>query len=318
MNNTTSLKTRYEWIDALRAFAIIGVIYGHSSPGLNEIYVFNDPVKIPLFFILSGFLFKQPDGSFKDYLLGVIRKLVIPWILLATIAALPVFIENILTQNYNSILLTIKDIITGIKHWFMPCFIIGSIIHYIIRRYIKNNIFFFIISVSCFFIGIIMKEYSIGDIFMLNRAIHVQFYFYLGYILRDNEFIYKNVNVKIIGICVILYIIGCLFSIFLYPGLRLDTHKCFYYNIGLCLTLIVIGNFCLFSLSQKLSQIPSWVRFVGRNSLVIYMLQVCGFVPVRMVTKLLKLDEILSRPFLALNTYNSCCRNLFHIICYNK
>ena len=56
----------------------------------------------------------------------------------------------------------------------------------------------------------------------------------------------------------------------------------------------------MFSLSQKLSQIPSWVRFVGRNSLVIYMLQVCGFVPVRMVTKLLKLDEILSRPFLAL------------------
>ena len=66
-------KIRLEWIDVLRALAILLVVYGHRITYLKndvdgfwfyEAYsVFLNPIKMPLFFALSGYLFRIRQGG---------------------------------------------------------------------------------------------------------------------------------------------------------------------------------------------------------------------------------------------------------------
>ena len=53
-------------IDALRGLAMLLVVFGHSTKGLYPFYVFTSPVKMPLFFALSGYLMNvdREEGSF--------------------------------------------------------------------------------------------------------------------------------------------------------------------------------------------------------------------------------------------------------------
>lgn len=290
MSNLNIKKIRYEWIDALRAMAIIFVIYGHCNPGINVFYVFTSPVKMPLFFILSGFLFNERNGEFKKYFNGTWIKLVLPWILLSLIALIPSLIGFALSHNFTGVLNDIKNILLGVDHWFMPCFIIGSILHFLIRKYVKSELIRCIISLVCFFAGIIFKEHDILNACMLNRALHVQLFFYLGYCIKKYLDYIKEHSNTILFIGLIFYLIGCVLTIILYPNQCLDVHKCFYYDLKICLPLIIVGNIALVTAASKCNHMPKWITFIGRNSLVIYMLQGYGFIVISSLIKILMID----------------------------
>lgn len=70
-------KKRLNWVDWAKTFGIFLVVFGHSfNPSssewswelelLNLIYSFH----MPLFFFLSGYLFKVKETNFGDYLWG--------------------------------------------------------------------------------------------------------------------------------------------------------------------------------------------------------------------------------------------------------
>ena len=42
-------RIRKEWIDALRALAIVLVVLGHQLRGVAEYFIFTSPIKMPLF-----------------------------------------------------------------------------------------------------------------------------------------------------------------------------------------------------------------------------------------------------------------------------
>lgn len=55
----SSDKKRIEWIDALRALAMVLVIYGHQVPDLTGFFVFTSPIIITLFFAITGYVFNE-------------------------------------------------------------------------------------------------------------------------------------------------------------------------------------------------------------------------------------------------------------------
>lgn len=290
MSELTVKKVRYEWIDALRAMAIIFVIYGHCNPGINEFYVFTSPIKMPLFFILSGFLFNERNGDIKRCFNGTWMKLIVPWLLLSLIAFIPSSFGMLLRHNFVGVAKGIENILLGVDHWFMPCFIIGSILHFIIRKYVKSEPSRCIISLVCFFAGIFLKQHDILNACMLNRALHVQLFFYIGYCIKNYIDYIKIHSNTILLIGLIIYLVGCVFTIILYPGLCLDVHKCYYYDLKMCFPLIIVGNITLVAVASKCSHMPNWITFIGRNSLVIYMLQGYGFIVITSLVKILEID----------------------------
>ena len=64
---------RKGWVDALRGMAIILVVYGHSAKGFSEYFLFTSPIKMPLFFAISGYVFNLTE-SYLNFLGEVKRR----------------------------------------------------------------------------------------------------------------------------------------------------------------------------------------------------------------------------------------------------
>ena len=82
-------KANRPWIDALRALAMFLVMVGHASYGVSPYFAWTSPVKIPLFFAISGFLF-HADGydSFASFLISKAKRLLIPYVALGALNSL--------------------------------------------------------------------------------------------------------------------------------------------------------------------------------------------------------------------------------------
>lgn len=78
----SSEKQRILWIDVLRGIGILFVVLGHcQTPLLKFIYSFH----MPLFFLLSGYLWKPSRVSFGKTLLKNLRSYILPYFILAAI-----------------------------------------------------------------------------------------------------------------------------------------------------------------------------------------------------------------------------------------
>ena len=65
----SGINKRIDWLDALKAIALIFVVFGHILLEGSEYFVVTSPVKIPLFFAVSGYLFSIKKGEFKPFIL---------------------------------------------------------------------------------------------------------------------------------------------------------------------------------------------------------------------------------------------------------
>ena len=62
------LKPRKNWIDGLRGLAMLFVLYGHLAGGWTEYFVFSSAIKIPLFFAITGYVFKVRSGRSLEFI----------------------------------------------------------------------------------------------------------------------------------------------------------------------------------------------------------------------------------------------------------
>ena len=258
-------KERKTWIDALRAIAIIFVVYGHCAKSFTEFFIFTSPVKLPLFFAISGYVFSMRNGNQRFFWKNWFRKLIIPWFLLALIPELPRLIIN-----PPSFVVYFINLISGKILWFMPCFVIAGALHFYIRKVSKKETGVIILSVISFFIGLIADKLELLNFAMINRALVVQLFFLVGYVFKMHEewFVKRTWTLLVSG--AVIYLSMGVFSCFAYPSLTMDVHMNRYYNYPLCLTMIVLGNFLLFSLFSKGRVSIKMLSFIGQNTLVIF------------------------------------------------
>lgn len=60
------MEKRLDWIDCLKGLGIILVVWGHLNlPRAVEIIIYS--FHMPLFFFISGYLFKNGNRSYSDY-----------------------------------------------------------------------------------------------------------------------------------------------------------------------------------------------------------------------------------------------------------
>lgn len=75
-------KQRMEWLDCLRAVAMVFVIYGHINNSAWQFFLFTSPIKIPLFFAVSGYLFKN-GGQVLTKVKKLFISIIIPYFFLS-------------------------------------------------------------------------------------------------------------------------------------------------------------------------------------------------------------------------------------------
>lgn len=87
MNNIEAPKKRQGWIDIVKFFGIVAIVWGHTvSVGDVQQYLYS--FHVPLFFFVVGLFFASPKLSFFRFTAKKAKDLLVPYFLFAIISIL--------------------------------------------------------------------------------------------------------------------------------------------------------------------------------------------------------------------------------------
>lgn len=266
------LRRRLDWLDGLRAVAIIMVVVSHSIPHwfpVHKVYsAFFGPIMIPVFFAISGYLFNLRDGKLGNFLYGLFRKLIVPSVFYVLFFRLPM--APFRQPDYLPT--AFFDLILGRSYWYIPACFLAEILFFLNLKYCKRDSSTYILAGLCCVAGFVMDYFGVGDFAMLSRAFIGQYFLAIGYLFRKNESFFRSLSWPVIfaGGLVYLILVGVAWMI--WPRQVIDVHMNQYYNVVYCLALILIVTLLLMTSASKIGTAPKLMLELGRNTLAIYLL----------------------------------------------
>lgn len=278
LKETTQPKIRKKWIDMLRALAMFFVIFGHLHTGINNFALITGPIKMPLFYFLTGYLIKD-SKKIKDFVKGIALRLFIPYLVFSLFYV--EVISKLIQHNVSGALDHLYKFFYGDVIWFIPSFFITQVIFYLLLKLFKNKrILFGITSAILFGVGFVLGRLEILEFWCINTALTGVLFLYIGYIFKDKEeVIEKHTSLKTIIPSILAYIGLILLSIKFYPNKTIDFHNANYYSIPICLSLSLFGFYVCTYLAKKIENISKLdklnklIVIMGQNTLLIYLLQ---------------------------------------------
>lgn len=288
----TNIKGRKLWLDSLRGVAMILVVYGHLVHDWTDYFVFTSPVKMPLFFAISGYLFNPRNGNQLKFFKTVFYRLIIPWLVLGMF-------------SFSHPLNRFLGLLSGEILWFMPCLVISEILWFYIHKFCKNDgslVFSGLFISTC---GVLLSIFYPIRYAMFDTALVVQGYFVMGFLVRKYESILSEKWLKNTSIFVFVYFSLCIVVMIFFPGECLDVHLNRYFNYPICILMIICGCCSLFILFRKFNIAPQWLVYIGQNTLAIYIFHGSGIT--LKITEIIGHDIMLPLPWLAIiKTIFSC------------
>lgn len=315
-------KKYYEELIILKGIAIILVVLGHSFSftGFNildnnilnryihdSIYSFH----MPLFFMIAGFLTNNyEDNLNKKFYFSKIKRLLIPYIFINIVDAIPRHLFNSLVNNKSN---SIERIIfySGAATWFVYTLFLLFLIFPIIEKYIIKKDKYYLFGLGLFLLNI----FEIGSnikIFTVDRLVYMSFYFYIGYLLKNY---YEKISGSVKKFNVIYIVIIILFI--LYGN---------FYNEFILSKIIFpfLGIISFWYISLKIKKVENliynFLTFCGENSLSFYLLEVfCGTVYRVILIKIIPIEYnfLLVLSFFSLKLI-SLVIGIKYMVCKNK
>lgn len=260
---------RIEWIDLLRGIAMLLVIWGHVDRTDRLFFIITGSFKMPLFFAITGYLFKDRNGDIKQFLSKLLKTIIVPWVILSLIWLKPFY--ALLRGKIGNIPIYLYNFISGKDLWFMPCIVLAEVIFFLILKLIKDDRLRYLAMCSIAVFGIVLSEFGIGRFAMFDVACTAQAFLMFGYWFKNNEESLRTIiSFRRSLILVLIYAGMILLSLALFPGSSIDVHKNRYYNYPLCAAMSFVSLLLLFIIAPKINLKLNWIRFVGRNTLVFY------------------------------------------------
>lgn len=302
------MKNRNQVIDILRAIGIVLVVLGHCTDNVflsRFVYIFH----LPLFFLISGYLYKEVccDAPWeyiglrmKNYLKAyVIYNGIL--VILHNVFYYMDLLQSTTVYNLNDITIKFLDsfLFTSTEAfaaalWFIPVLlaslIIFNFIYYITRSVDKNKeIERAIIIVLCTLLGIYLNRNNLSLGLHYQTSLVVLPFIYIGQLVRKHGL----EAIKINKLLALLIVVITLLTIKFIPG-RVDLsqnnlwHSYLFYplSIGMLYVTYVIG----FVVNQHFKKITNILVYIGIRTLPIMGLHiVCykllDFIVIHLFTK---------------------------------
>lgn len=256
------MKKRQFWIDFAKGLSIIFVVAGHSGDGIIDHYL--GWLRMPLFFFVSGYLFKGiRDSTFSKWSLYRSKQLLTPYfsygiatsILLVFVSGLDP-IALILNLIYGG------DHLTGIfgAYWFITCLLITQIAFAFILRFTKKTQIIIIVFSYILAHTINWANYAVP--WSADSALITICYFALGFYLKDIVAkLVQNVVVPIITSSLVLLFIILDFNNILTIELKVKSN--IYPPIALDILVPLLFVFSILAFSYFITKvIPLKYNFV--------------------------------------------------------
>lgn len=273
---------RIEWIDIAKGIGIILVIAGHcfylgySYP----LYAFH----MPLFFFLSGLLFKDKKEGFGDFFKSKTKSLMRPWLIILCISFL-VCLAIPQWRNMITLKVVLSDLYTANTNvfqnsslWYLVCFFFMSLIFFFVNKIKKTRIS--AVALIIFAIGLlwIRELLDLTNLpfhrlpFKIDSALIAMCFFILTYWGKGTftKIIAANYSLLFLLFVVILSAALCVLNGSAnINSLSFGRIKLLYYPIALLGISSVILVSRLISLSHFL-KFRKMLVFYGKNSLLIF------------------------------------------------
>ena len=208
------MKTRLHFIDIARALAMLSIVLVHSvaySTHCYEIYRFIFAFCVPLFFILSGYTFRVKNNeSFWQFLKHKFFRIMLPYFIWAILFLIPYFLfsNDPLPSDFGLLgILYGNGVGDALKQntplWFLPALFTTEILYYFVVKYLHRPKTKSIILIASLLTGFVAASLLEG-IYLpwgINSALQIGVFFYIGFIIKDQEFdLLSLIILTIIGI----------------------------------------------------------------------------------------------------------------------
>ena len=274
----TQTKQRLNWIDMAKGYGMLLIIAGHLGDfgefAFLKIWIFS--FHVPLFFFLSGYVFKD-DGGFFAFLKKKLRSLIIPYFCLG----IPIIIFKCLWEYRNGTFtadyatkLLIGFIIQKRNWaiWFISCLFVLNILFYFSKRILKTNLLLSVFSVICVTLGALY--YYLGGKFIfwnIDAAFMAFPFFFAGYYYRQvysglKSFLAKKYRLLLLSLLLITVNISLCHLNFSISGRWFNMYDSRY---GL-VPITYISAFAGIGIALIISELTllKTVRYIGENSIL--------------------------------------------------
>lgn len=267
---------RLDWLDAAKGLGILLVVLGHTAiPPALFVYIFS--FHLPLFFFISGYLFKtEKYSSFPELLRYSGKKLILTYF----IFGLAIYFywlgyghflaEDLAKANPYQPLLDLlyasshlKDIFTPL--WFLPCLFLVQLIFFIFSQKIKPGpllaLSFFLSLLSVLF----LTQTGFNLPWSLDVALVGLFFFNLGNALKTY---WPKIKISFLQLIFLFTTTLLLSLVFIFFNDRVDMRTNSYGNFGLFLFSAGLGITIICSLAKLWP--TNLLQWLGQNSLIIF------------------------------------------------
>ena len=267
---------RIAWLDQLKGFGIILMIYGHNFPVLEEyIYSFH----MPLFFIIAGIF--HPKNINVSTIKKRVRQILLPyflwsfilfgfWLFIGRKFGESANLDLSITKNFIGIFFAQGDINYmnwGIPMWFLPTIFLTFLLFGLILK-IKNKFLHYSVLIMSIVLGFLIANFSKVYLFWsLDVALVSLFFYSFGFYAKD--FIKSNKKKGVLSLLT-LGIIHLAVSLFLLQ--KIDMYRSTYGNEILFLLNSLVG-FLFWGSLFKNFLLLKFLVFLGKNTIPILALQ---------------------------------------------
>ena len=274
MESTVAVKKiRYDWLDTVKALAMLLVILGHLALSSVPWYqVYASFIKLPLFFAASGFVF-NPDKT-KDafgFIKGRFTRILLPYFYLCFI----ICVFNLIVGDDGIkewLKMSALNVFTGsIYMWFLPVLFLCNVLMLFVFKLFKNKPLPIIITAAVLLVAgyFILPEKHI--IFDVNETLIAFAFCIFGYYFKAYLMNIKNSILNIIGvICAVVFAV----LPFAYKKLTgsfeyINMYENYYPNFALDMLIAFCGTVAVFVFIRYLKT-PKFVIWFGQNTLFYY------------------------------------------------
>jgi len=319
------VKEKLPFIDFAKGIGILLVVWGHTqTPFTRSIYIFH----MPLFFMLSGFLFETKSFSFAiKRIIKLLRLLFFYYILSYLFFYVINFFRGTpFVENSFFELFTGKELYRyNVPLWFLLSLIWVSTIYQMMSK-IKNQFAITIICLIISYTGLFLSKNAINLPYYLDSSMSVIFFYHLGYLIKKYNLIRKYVvnNKNFLLIFSLLSIVGAFSYTSYFSEIRLDIRSNFFYinfleyiliNILILVSILILCNLIRYNRA---------INFLGVSSLVIMSVHCIfkGIIPLLQLDyfitnqHLLSIVEFMILTFLSVITILALKINMFSRIRY--
>lgn len=209
---------RIIWIDIIRGLLLLLICLSHSGSDLPTVKFLIGPTAnywVPLFFLLSGFLFKNDSQySYKSYILKKVQTLLIPYLCFSGLFILldwnSYLHPSTITDNLYKVFIVGNGPFKASPLWFVMVLFISSICIYPIIKIASKTYCILLIATISSGISLFLSIYKIELPLLIHLAPPAITYMLTGYCLKKwlTEFSPKLYSLKYLSILLIISLWG--------------------------------------------------------------------------------------------------------------